>query len=465
LQSNNLRRRLTTNIPRVAGPITVTTMILMAAHCLPAAAATTGGTAVTPTLKPETVMHEAAGAAIGKPPTIDRAALQQRPKTQAIKASPSKRNAMAPQGPATQATMGLANSDELAAGETSLVVRPGDTLLTVMKRGGLPAIEIYRDLAKMRKQIDLQNLKPGDRLTFYFFNTPKGQQLTSLRWAGAQGKTASVTFMPSASTPALAAPDAGMVIKSIVVKGTPALPRRMTELNLPPQVREQVVIALSQSKRPPVHGEALKIVYQAPRDPKSTGPAMLHYAAYVGRDGKQRVVRYTPLPTPAPLQYVDVVAATSVALTEPLPGARISSPFGWRVHPVLHNKRFHKGVDFEAAEGTPVLAAADGIIQDIGRRGGYGNYIRVRHTGRLETAYAHLVGFARRLAAGSFVRRGQIIGYVGETGIATGPHLYYEVLVDSRQMDPESVVLRRAARRFNAQVAAVPPSPLPIILP
>ena len=87
--------------------------------------------------------------------------------------------------------------------------------------------------------------------------------------------------------------------------------------------------------------------------------------------------------------------------------------------------------------GTPVMAAADGLVEDVGRRGNYGNYILIRHSGRLETAYAHLAGFAPTVAAGTTVRRGEVIGYVGMTGVATGPHLYYEVIVDGRQIDPE----------------------------
>jgi murein DD-endopeptidase MepM/ murein hydrolase activator NlpD len=168
------------------------------------------------------------------------------------------------------------------------------------------------------------------------------------------------------------------------------------------------------------------------------------------------VLRYTALATPAPLQHVDLTPATMVALWRPLPGARISSPFGWRVHPVLHTKLFHKGVDYEAAMGTPVIAAADGVVEDFGRRGNYGNYIRLRHSGRLETAYAHLSAFSATLMVGMPVHRGDVIGYVGMTGIATGPHLYYELLVDGRQIDPEGSVLKDAIRRQVPQTASIP---------
>ncbi|MDB5985785.1 MAG: peptidase [Nevskia sp.] len=123
-------------------------------------------------------------------------------------------------------------------------------------------------------------------------------------------------------------------------------------------------------------------------------------------------------------------------LASPVPGAPITSPFGWRMHPILEIRKFHEGVDFGAPTGTPVRAADDGTVEDVGLRGNYGNYVRVRHSAQLQTAYAHLDGFAPGLHAGSHVQRGQVIAYIGTTGWATGPHLYYEVIVDGEHLDP-----------------------------
>ncbi len=136
--------------------------------------------------------------------------------------------------------------------------------------------------------------------------------------------------------------------------------------------------------------------------------------------------------------------ALPVALSEPLTHIRVTSPYGWRVHPVLGSWRFHEGVDFGAPKGTPVLAAAGGVVADIGRRGNYGEYIRVRHGNQVQTAYAHLSGFAHGLHVGSTVARGQVIGYVGRSGLATGPHLYYEVIVDGHRLDPLKIAAKPA---------------------
>jgi murein DD-endopeptidase MepM/ murein hydrolase activator NlpD len=97
------------------------------------------------------------------------------------------------------------------------------------------------------------------------------------------------------------------------------------------------------------------------------------------------------------------------------------------------------GVDLRASAGIPIRAAADGVVMFKGRRGGYGRYIRLQHDLGLETAYGHMKGYARSVGAGARVRRGDIIGYVGSSGLSTGPHLHFEVILDGRQVDPLQV--------------------------
>lgn len=128
-------------------------------------------------------------------------------------------------------------------------------------------------------------------------------------------------------------------------------------------------------------------------------------------------------------------------LKTPVEGARVSSPFGMRRHPILGYTRMHKGLDFAAVTGTPVLAAGDGVVVRRERNGGYGRFVQIRHTGGLATAYAHLSRYADALAPGDEVRQGQVIGYVGATGLATGPHLHYEMLRDGLPVDPSGMEL------------------------
>ncbi len=123
-------------------------------------------------------------------------------------------------------------------------------------------------------------------------------------------------------------------------------------------------------------------------------------------------------------------------LRAPLQFRRISSRFGGRVHPILGAYRQHEGVDYAAAFGTPVRATADGIVTHAGREGGYGNLIELRHANGIRTRYGHLSGFARGLHVGERVTQGETIGFVGSTGLSTGPHLHYEFVINGRPTNP-----------------------------
>jgi murein DD-endopeptidase MepM/ murein hydrolase activator NlpD len=123
-------------------------------------------------------------------------------------------------------------------------------------------------------------------------------------------------------------------------------------------------------------------------------------------------------------------------LRAPLQFRRISSRFGGRLHPILRVWRSHHGVDYSAAHGTPVRATADGVVSKIGRQGGYGNLIELRHVNGIRTRYGHLARFASGLRVGSRVSQNQTIGFVGSTGLSTAPHLHYEFLVNGRPTNP-----------------------------
>jgi murein DD-endopeptidase MepM/ murein hydrolase activator NlpD len=124
-------------------------------------------------------------------------------------------------------------------------------------------------------------------------------------------------------------------------------------------------------------------------------------------------------------------------LRAPLRFSHISSRFGGRFHPILKRWRNHEGTDYAAAYGTPVRATADGIVTQAGRNGGYGNLVELRHANGIQTRYGHLSRFATGLHVGQRVHQEQIIGYVGATGLATGPHLHYEFRVNGRATNPQ----------------------------
>jgi murein DD-endopeptidase MepM/ murein hydrolase activator NlpD len=123
--------------------------------------------------------------------------------------------------------------------------------------------------------------------------------------------------------------------------------------------------------------------------------------------------------------------------------ARITSGFGVRFHPLLNERRMHTGVDWATTPGTPIMAAGNGTIEEAGRKGQYGNYVRIRHANGYQTAYGHMLRFADGVVGGVKVRQGQTIGFVGSTGLSSGPHLHFEVLVNNQFVDPMSIQVPR----------------------
>jgi murein DD-endopeptidase MepM/ murein hydrolase activator NlpD len=131
-------------------------------------------------------------------------------------------------------------------------------------------------------------------------------------------------------------------------------------------------------------------------------------------------------------------------MRKPVKEARLTSGFGWRVHPLLKTKKLHSGVDWAGPIGTPLMATGSGTIEVAGREGGYGNYVRIRHANGYKTAYGHMLRFAEGIVKGAKVRQGQLIGYLGNSGMSTGPHVHYEVLVNNRFTNPLSIRIPRS---------------------
>ena len=136
-------------------------------------------------------------------------------------------------------------------------------------------------------------------------------------------------------------------------------------------------------------------------------------------------------------------SAKKFLVRKPVAIGIMRSGFGERNHPLLHYMKMHTGVDWAAPFGTPIFAAGNGAIDEIGLKGGYGKYIRIRHANGYQTAYGHMTAFARGLNVGSRVRQGQVIGFVGSTGLSTGAHVHYEILVNDRFVDPMRIKLPR----------------------
>jgi len=157
--------------------------------------------------------------------------------------------------------------------------------------------------------------------------------------------------------------------------------------------------------------------------------------------------RYYRFQTPddAVVDYYDESgkSAKKFLVRKPVLAGIMRSGFGLRRHPILGYTKMHTGVDWAAPGGTPIYASGNGTVEKVGWESGYGKYVRVRHTNGYETAYGHMTAYARGIDEGTRVRQGQVIGFVGSTGLSTGSHLHYEILVNGRFVDPMRIKLPR----------------------
>ncbi|WP_028535096.1 M23 family metallopeptidase [Paludibacterium yongneupense] len=184
-------------------------------------------------------------------------------------------------------------------------------------------------------------------------------------------------------------------------------------------------------------GDRVELIYRSELyqgSPIATGPLL---AARVTRKGKTWQGYYFAHDSESGAFYDAAGHALKQGFSHaPVTGARISSGFGLRVHPLLHSLRMHEGVDYAAPTGTPVVAPADGVVAQAGEENGYGNRLLIRHSARLTTLYGHLNDFAPGIRPGVAVRAGQLIGHVGASGRVTGAHLHFEVSLNGERVDP-----------------------------
>lgn len=204
------------------------------------------------------------------------------------------------------------------------------------------------------------------------------------------------------------------------------------------------------------HGDMLDFFFDVKEDagPDST-PGELLYTAIASGGESRRFWRFR---TPDGIvDYYDEYGNNSkrFLMRKPVRGesVRLTSGFGMRVHPIINAPKMHTGIDWASPVGTPILAAGNGVIEEAHRKGGYGNYVRIRHANGYQTTYAHMSRIGPGIRQGLKVRQGQVIGYVGCTGLCSGPHLHYEVLVNKRFVNPLKIQVPRERQLAGRQLA------------
>lgn len=216
--------------------------------------------------------------------------------------------------------------------------------------------------------------------------------------------------------------------------------------NLPRPVIEDLIRIYSYDvdfQRRVQPGDSFEVLYYVD-DESTDGKSEVLFAALTVGGETKKLYRFQT-PDDSGVDYYDESgkSAKKFLVRKPLSTGILRSGYGWRRHPILGYSKMHTGTDWAAPAGTPVYASGNGVVDKAGWEGGYGKYVRLRHTIGYETAYAHMSAIARNVSPGTRVRQGQVIGYVGSTGLSTGPHLHYEVLINRRFVDPTRIKLPR----------------------
>lgn len=319
-------------------------------------------------------------------------------------------------------------------------LRKNEALSTMLKRAKLKLAESLQIANALDLVTPIRKLRPGQEFELYF---TEGGEFYRLIYESRQGEIMSVTkdkdgdYIPQSRD--------GKVIRDLVRKEGVILTSfadaaKMAEI--PANIVQQAKRALEDE----VDFNAIQpntpfeVIYERKitETGREIGKKNLLYITLITH--KEIIQRYYFVDAAGNQGYYNEYgkSAPKVIMKRPLGGVRISSRFGMRRHPILKYQIHHAGVDFAAMRGTPIPAAADGVIVRLGRNGAYGKYIKIKHNSTYSTAYAHLHTYTNGLRVGSAVKKGDIIGTVGSTGRATGAHLHYEVIKNGKQVNPLS---------------------------
>jgi murein DD-endopeptidase MepM/ murein hydrolase activator NlpD len=325
-------------------------------------------------------------------------------------------------------------------------VKNGDTMAAIFARHKLSATELHNIMALGKATRDLRYIKPGD--TIHIRRDADGKllelsheknRLESLRVSRTEKgfQAEQIQREPEIRTTYASSKIENSLFEAGQKSGLP----QAIIMELAGIFGWDIDFALDIRE-----GDEFRLVYEEQfLDGEKIRNGNILAAEFVNQGRSYRAVRYQPQNGRADYYTPTGQNMRKAFLRSPVDFRRISSRFGKRHHPVLNRMRMHKGVDYAAARGTPIRATGDGKIIFRGRKGGYGKTVIIRHGGKYSSLYAHMSSFNRQARHGSKVKQGQIIGYVGATGRATGPHLHYEFRVNGVHRNPLTVKLPSAA--------------------
>ena len=335
-------------------------------------------------------------------------------------------------------------------------IRRGDTLSNVLARLHVsePAVHAYLRQSKVAKP--LFQLTPGRTIQAL---TAESGALIALRYRTGTGKELLITrdgntYFTSTQSADL---EQQVVMRSATVSGS--LFSAMDDADVPEAVADQLLRIFSGDidfHKDMRRGDRFSVVYEAHYlNGALVRTGRLLAAEYVSRGKSYQAVWFEGEAGKGAYFTPEGKSVRKTYLRSPIEFSRVSSGFAdARLHPILQSVRAHRGVDYAAPIGTKVLASSDGTVEFVGQQSGYGNVVIIEHRDNVSTLYAHLAGFQSGLQKGQHVEQGDVIGYVGMTGLATGPHLHYEFRVNGEHQDPLDASIPQGIALATPQVQA-----------
>ena len=327
----------------------------------------------------------------------------------------------------------------------SIQIRSGDSLVRIFKRLDLDVAQAI-EISKLPEAMTLISLRTGRYLKIQ----RDGRDLVALRYQPNIKTFLQVTAENNAFVTEIIEREFELQKREVTVEVTDSLYQSALRAGLPESVIYRVAEIFQWELdfgRDVKRGDRLTVIYEERSlDAKKVGNGPILAVRFENDGVLREAIRYVDSEGTAAYYTPEGKSLERAFLRTPVPGRRVTSGFSYnRLHPILKVRRPHLGVDYGAPRGTPIVATADGKVIRASRKGGYGKTIILRHGQNYRTFYAHLSRYAKGLRKGKWVKKGQVIGYVGSTGVSTGPHLHYEIHVDGKARNPLSLKLPRAA--------------------
>ncbi|MBT4769316.1 MAG: peptidoglycan DD-metalloendopeptidase family protein [Rhodospirillaceae bacterium] len=365
----------------------------------------------------------------------------------------------------------LVKKKVLPPGNRIVRVGRGDTLSSILVKAGVSHLETDSIISAVRKVYNPRRLRAGQEITLSFA-------------AATQADTDAIFDMVSLSSDiehevgaqrnkkgGFSPIDIRRKLKKILVLAdgpiSVSLSKATSSKGVPREILGEMVNAFSYDidfQRDIQANDHFEVMYEALADEKGEvlRPKEIVFASLTLSGVHMPIYKYETGNGFADFYNEKGESIRKALLRTPVDGARLSSRYGKRKHPILGYNKMHRGIDFAARKGTPIRAAGNGTVAQAGRNGAYGHYIKIRHNSEFATAYAHMNRYAKGMRSGKRVKQGEIIGYVGTTGRSTGPHLHFEVIRNSKRINPLSVKLPSGSKlsgeelkRFEAVVTDI----------